>query len=524
MRARGWIQVRHGVWAACLLLAAHSGARAASDAFLPVGDPLEAELRLLDLTDPAEGGGRILLPHLHTRPLQWRELMGSAAPPESAGVARAISFARLERALGRQALPGFEPHPTWRSTPFLWRSAAAGQSVELSAGLEGRGETDRFDSRFTSGTGAQARIAAAFDHWLVYTHLLIGQVDAARTFADPIVPGGDVIAHTEDTYLAYTGQDGRWGARFGRSRWSWGPGEEATLTLSKTSPAFTGLAVRARIEPLRADAVTLSGTLDQARGEQLAAHRLEWQPADRLRVGLTETARYHAEAWQPLYLVGIIPYILVQRLGTQDDPDSAAALRNNVITSLDLAWRPVSGTRLYGELLIDDLHAKSAANPNKLAFQLGWEGVGAIGGTRVSWGGEYTRLSRFVYTSYFGRAYEAQGRPIGYPTGPDAGRLSLRGAWDLNADWQLAARVAQTDQGEGSLDAPYVPGSPRGEPFAFEGVVEHARTGELGLRWWPASGVDLSAWAGYRRVENAGHVAGVERETPTAAIELHLTR
>jgi len=214
----------------------------------------------------------------------------------------------------------------------------------------------------------------------------------------------------------------------------------------------------------------------------------------------------------------------VQRLEAQDGPDSAGTLRNNVMVSLDLAWRPMTGTRLYGELLVDDLHARTSANPNKYAFQLGWDGVGAIGGTRMSWGGEYTRLTRYVYTSYFGRAYEAQGRPIGFPTGPDARRLSLRGAWDLDTDWQLAARVAQTDQGEGNLERPYVPGSPKSDPLSFEGVVEHARAAEFGLRWWPASGVDLSAWAGYRWAENGGHVAGAERETPTAALEVRLTR
>jgi hypothetical protein len=523
-RARFGNLARHGLWAVGLLLAAHRGAVAAPDAFVPVGDPLEAELRILDLTSPGESPQRVLLPHLHTRPLQWRVLQGPGAPSDLGDPLRAISLVRLERALGRHALPAFAPHPVERSTPFLWRSAADDQSFELSLGVEGRGETDRFDSRFTSGSGAQARIAAAFDHWLIYSHLLLGQVDGARTFADPVVPGSDVIVHTEDTYLAYTGNQGRWGARIGRSRWHWGPGEEAALAISKTSPAFTGLAMHARLEPLRADAIALSGTLDQAAGEQLAAHRLEWQPAGRLRVGLTETARYHAPGWQPLYVVGVIPYILVQRLEAQDAPDSAAALRNNVMVSLDLAWRPVTGTRLYGELLVDDLHSKTSENPNKYAFQIGWDGVGAIGRTRMSWGGEYTRLTRYVYTSFFGRAYEAQGRPIGYPTGPDARRLSLRGAWDLDADWQLAARVAQTDQGEGTLDRPYVPGTPKGGPLSFEGVVERTRAGQFGVRWWPASGVDLAAWAGYRWTDNADHVAGNTRETPTAAIEMRLTR
>src|SRR5258706_3653529 len=297
-RARVWTLVRIGRWAACLLLATARAAAAAPDAFLPAGDPLEAELRLLDLTDPGPGAGRILLPHLHTRPLQWRELMGAAPPADSVGPARAISLARLERALGRHAAPGFAAHPAWRSTPFLWRAAASEQSFELSGEIEGRGETDRFDSRFTSGSGAQARVAAAFDHWLVYSHLLLGQVDGARSFADPLVPGGDVILHTEDTYIAYTGNEGRWGARLGRSRWHWGPGDEASLTLSKTSPAFTALALRARLEPLRADATALSGTLDQATGEQLAAHRLEWQPAGRPRGGLTQTPR-HPRAGRP---------------------------------------------------------------------------------------------------------------------------------------------------------------------------------------------------------------------------------
>jgi len=514
-------------WACRLLavaLAAPHPARAAPDQYVPVRDPIEAEIRLLDLTDPLPGPPRILLPHLGTRPLQWRELQGPGAPVDSTDPARAIALARLERALGRNARPGFAPHPRYGSTPFLWRAATAGDAFELSLGVEGAGETDRYDSRYLSGSGLQARLAASFDHWLVFSHLLLGQVDSARTFADPLVTNSDVILHTEDTYVAYTSGGGGWGTRLGRTRWNWGPGDEATLTLSRTAAALTGFDAHARIEPLRSDGVILSATVDEAAGEQLAAHRLEWQPRSRLRVGITETARYHAAGWQPLYLVGVIPYVLVQRLTAQDNPDSADAVRNNVMVAADIAWRPATGTRLYGELLIDDLHSKTSANPDKLGFQLGWEGVGVIGRSRVSWDGEYTRLSRYVYTSYFGRSYVAQGQPIGYPTGPDAERLALRGAWDTGPDWQIGARISQTRHGEGSIDKPYVPGTPKGDPFSFEGVVERERVAEAGLRWWPASGVDLSAWAGYRWLENAGHVVGASRDTPTAMLELRLTR
>jgi hypothetical protein len=362
------------------------------------------------------------------------------------------------------------------------------------------------------------------EQWLFYSHLLAGRVDRARTFADPIVPNSDVIVYSDETYATYADAEGRWSVQFGRSRWHWGPGEEASLLLSKTSAPITGLSYDVHLAALHLDASALSATLRASAGEQLAAHRIEWQPVGALRVGLTETARYQAASWQPLYAVGAIPYILVQRLLVQDEPDSTGTLRNNVMLGMDAAWRVAPGTRVYGELLLDDLHSRTAANPNKYGWQLGWEGVGTIGASRLSWGGEVTRLTRFVYTSFFGRSYEAQGLPLGFPTGPDSRRIALRGALDLDPDWQLFARAARTDHGENSLDQPFVPGSPHVDVGRFQGVVEQTREVLAGLRWWPASGVDLSAMAGYRWIENEGHVDGLRSGHARAQLEARLTR
>ena len=69
-----------------------------------------------------------------------------------------------------------------------------------------------------------------------------------------------------------------------------------------------------------------------------------------------------------------------------------------------------------------------------------------------------------------------------------------------------------------------MPGSPRPDPKHFEGVVERARDAELGLRWWPAGGVDVSVLAGWRKVQNAGHVMGVDRDDWRAELALRLTR
>jgi len=493
--------------------------------YLPVGDPLESELRMLDLLDPAPLGDRIRLPHLHTRPLARFEIQGAGAPARELPLTHRISLARLERGLGRDALPRFAPAGGLASTPRLLQVDRDDDArLDISAGIEGRGDVDEHASRFGSGSGLHSRVGASFDRWLGFAHLVTGRIENARAFADPIVPGADLIVHTEESYVAYAAPSECWGMQLGRSRWHWGPGEEGSLALSRTSPAMTGLAVRGRLESLRLDVAALSATLRSAAGEQLAAHRLEWQACSSLRLGLTEMARYRSPDWRPLYLVALIPYTLVQRLSVQDERDSSAALRNNVLVSFDAAWRVASGTRLYGECLIDDLHARTGKNPNKLAYQLGIEGAGPIGRTRVSWGTEYTRLSRFVYTSFFGRGFEAQGRPLGFPTGPDARRVRVRGAWDPSAAWQIGARATQTDKGENDLDEPYVPGTPRVETLHFEGVVERAREIELGLRWWPASGVDLALTGGFRWIEDERHVRGARDSGPRGALEMVLRR
>jgi hypothetical protein len=506
-------------------LAAPAVASATPDEALPVRDPIHAELRVLDLYGSRTLDDRFRLPHLGTLPLQRHQLQGEGAPIAPGDPVRRIALARLERLLGRDPVPGRMPDPEHPPTPRLIAYAATDRErIEFSGGAEGAGETFDDRSRFTTGTGLHLRSAIGLDRWLVYSHFFAGQVDDARRFADPIFPGNDMIVHTEDTYLAYTAVDGAWNGRFGRSRWHWGPGEEGSLVLSGSAPALTGLSLGAHFVKIRVDVIALNATLDQAAGEQLAAHRLEWQPIDALRLGATEAARYRSEVWQPLYLVGAIPYVLVQRFLVQDSPDSSGVLRNNVLFAFDASWRIADGTRVYGEFLIDDLHARTNDNPNKLAWQLGWEGAGSFVGQRLTWGGELTRVWRHVYTSFFGREHSTQGEPLGFPTGPDARRLRLRGAWDPSVDWQVFGRVTLTDRGENRLGRPYVPGDPRPEPGSFEGVVERTREIEAGLRWWPASGVDLSVAGGYRKIDDAGHVPGAVSRGALGMVVVRLTR
>jgi hypothetical protein len=492
--------------------------------YLTVGDPLEAELRVLDLLGEMQLRGRIRLPHLGTRPLQIIELQGAAEPVLDPGPVARIALARIERAIARDRLGSFPPHPQWRSTPRLLDQGTPTTGLEISAGIEGQAQIESKDRSVESGSGFQGRISLGLDQLIAFSHYTIGRFDNARRFADPIVPGNDFIVLTEETFLSYTESSGKWGAQFGRSRWHWGPGEEGSLILSKSSAPITGLAFRTRLESLRADAIALSATLREAAGEQLAAHRIEWQPFSSLRIGVTEAARYNAPGWRPLYLMGAIPYVLVQRIEVQNEPDSNGVHRNNVLTAFDAGWRIADGTRVYGEIMIDDLHARSGNHPNKFAYQVGWEGAGAIGASRVTWGGEYTRVTRFVYTSFFGRDHQAQDKPLGFPVAPDARRLRMRLAWDPNPDWQVRARVTHTDKGENDLDDPFVPGMPRVSSAQFEGVVETTRDVEVGVRWWPASGVLIDASTGMRWVRDTAHVRGDSRTEPRIALLMRLTR
>ena len=490
---------------------------------LEVGDPLERELRMLDLIPPGQRGSSILLSHLGTRPL-LRDVWNADSAYAGPGPLARVSWVRLARGLGRDAsvvisdsLPA--------STPYAVSvTGTDGARFDFSPGLEGQADADRDTTRWADGSGLQLRGALGLDHWIGQLHLFVGEEAGGHLYTDPIVTNSDVIVQTDQALIGYIAPRDRFGFRFGRGRWHWGPGNEASLVLSQTSAPLTALELHLGLADGRLALSALSGALQPSSGQQLAAHRIEWQPVDAVRLGASEAVRYHATGWSPLYVIGLIPYSLVQRLQNKDEPDSTNTLHNNVMISVDASWRVALGTRLYGEFLVDDLHSRTNDNPDKLAYQVGWDGMGSLFGTRLSWNGEYTRLSRYIYTSNVGLEFSAQGRPLGFPTGPDASRLLLDVRWDPNPDWQLIATALRQEKGENDLGEPFVQGSPRQPAWEFSGVVEHTRAAELGVRWWPAGGVDAAISAGYEWRENAGHVAGADRESAIGSFALRLHR
>ncbi len=493
-------------------------ALAAPAQFLPVGDPLEAELRVLDLYEPAPALPRLV--HLHARPLQWIELGGDSDWNTTTG-ARGLALRRLARA---RALEWPGASATAGSTPRLLERAWPGElGVTLSTGVEGARRWDGRDSDWADGSGLHVRTALQVERWLAFSHLYLGQLADVSRYSDAVVYGTDLAAGTEESWLSYTSGT-RWSAQLGRSRWHWGPGEEGSLLLSKTSAPLTGLMLHTRIEPWRADLFLFDATVHPGRGEQLAAHRLEWQPRPWARLGVAEAARYRSDGWQGLYLAGVIPYSVVQRLLDQDSRDTPGANRNNVLMAFDASVRVADGSRVYGELLLDDVHARTASVPNKYGWQAGWDGAGTMGGTRMTWNAEYTWMSRWTYTSFYGRTYAAQDRPIGWLEGPGSRRLRLRASADAGRDVQCTLVATRTERGEEDLGDPFVPGDPPPPPSSLAGVAELERALEGELRWWPATGLDFSVRAGRAWFENASHVASAADARWRGTLALRLTR
>jgi hypothetical protein len=480
--------------------------------FVSPRDPLVAELRVLELYDLPSDSGRFRLPHFGTLPLRRAELMGDGEPIGSGSPVRRLVASRLERELQRDAVWAFANARTSRSTPRLWSTGwLPNGRAELSVGLEGaydmaEWETGLGPSRWRDGSGLHLRGGMQLDRWLAFLHLAVGQLEGASRYTDVLVSSTDVAAQTDEAYLAYT--DGSaWSVAIGRQHFAWGPGEAGSLLLSRTAAPLTALWMHARLRALGADAFALHATTEPGRGEQFAAHRLEWQPARGLRVGVSEAARYRSSGWQGVYLASVIPFSLAQRL-LQQDGDTLGTNRNNVEMALDVAWRPTDGTRIYGEFLLDDAHAKSAQFPNKYAWMLGLDGAWTHNFTRVTWNTEYAWLSRYVYSSFFGRSFTAQDAPLGFPTGPDSRRLRARVSWDPRVSWQITGITSRTWKGENDLDEPFVPGSPVPPVDQLEGVAMVADDLTGIIRWWPASGVDLSIAGGWRRIEGGDHVAG----------------
>ncbi|MBZ0266805.1 capsule assembly Wzi family protein [bacterium] len=413
----------------------------------------------------------------------------------------------------------------------LGNGSAAGNARETRPPLEWTGEGVRLraQAEFLASatvTGSEGEIPPGTrgilgmrlylrDRVFVYTDLGVEKIVDANPIGDSIVKNSPwylstnaahVVVRTEAVELAFGQLENRWGA-----------GASGTLLMSDGALAVPGI-FAGRTFGGRVRAVAMTGALHHPEGRWVSAHRVEVRVTDRLRIGAHEAAVYPSSGFDPLYLVGVIPYTIVQRLHDRSAADGSAVgnHRNNLLIGADAVWQPGGGWQLDGELLVDDLATESAAQPDRLGYLAGvaWSGF-ALGSTCDA-RAEFAKVYRYTYAVFYGAHLIQDDVPLGYADGPDVEHARFRFDRDFGADLRLGCGWNWTRKGEGAPGEYWDPGSggSRGDASHLSGVVETRNFPHLRARADWRDVVSLQAQAGVLWVSNLGHVPG---DDPTSA-------
>jgi hypothetical protein len=323
-----------------------------------------------------------------------------------------------------------------------------------------------------------------------------------------LIEGVQVNPYFDRAYLRARGPLGT--VTLGHSWLCWGPGVTGGVGLSDGAPAYDFVEFRTRFLR-RLQLEWFVASLDPVVGTYLAGHRIEVRPGASLDLAFAELARFDGVANAPLYLVPVVPYSLIERrvIKSSDLPADTleGTIKNNVMWVADVTWRARPGTRLYGEIAVDDISFSSEKRPLSIAWQTGVHSRWRRGEGALSARGEYSRVYRYTYSSYHHHDFAFGGLPTGYPLGPDAEQLFGQLAWAPGTDWTFTLEGTQVRKGEAELGDAYVLDSPR-PPLALSGVVEQDTRVAASVDWSPTAGLTLGLTAGDARLRAPDHVVG----------------
>lgn len=412
----------------------------------------------------------------------------------------------------------------YRPVPFMLQSRSEKADFRLSPYVDaewaGGGKTAAQGSRVADGVveGSRAGVRATAilrPNLVIYQDVYAGKITDGWRYGEELFSIEDLIIFADRFYF---GLRTPWvDAQVGRDEVRWGPGRTGTLLLSDCAASYTMLHLtRAFGKKLKVSSV--NGILDTEAGKYLAAHRLDFVPAGFVQLGISETAIYHARFFEPLYVMSLIPFTLVERLHHRDSqsPSLDDPTRNNVSVSADAVVRPARGMSVYGELMIDDLSEETSDRPTRLAYQAGLALSRPFGNRSVNLTAELTRVWNYTYSVYYSDVYDRdqthQGKPLGYCLGPDSRRWYFALSADVSRDLELAGVLDLTHRGEGSLSEPWTPDLEDADASSFSGVVERTMELRLVARWLPAETVLIEAGLAGVAVRNKDHLAQPEGE------------
>jgi hypothetical protein len=353
-----------------------------------------------------------------------------------------------------------------------------------------------------------------------YEEFGVTRIRGQREFIDAIAEGsnletavlrGELTAHVHPITIAA-----------GYESFRWGPGRRGTLLLSDAAGPMTFLLFQGSVhgEKVGVTGSALSAVVSAADHAYLAAHRIDLTIGPRWSLGFSEAARYSSDGLDPLYVVGILPYTVIERIRIREaSNDSLRSLeRANAMASADVSFRVSRDLTLYGELLVDDYASEAADMPNRIGYQMGFRSDRPWGDHAVHFLGEYARVRNYTYSVYYGENFEYRNRPLGYVLGPDVENVYLEAFFDITRDWQLRWSGDFTNHGEGRLGVPWFPAQGGISTAGLSGVVEERREVWGDARWMPRDNADISLGLGFLRVRNDANIEGADRTAGLARL------
>jgi hypothetical protein len=410
------------------------------------------------------------------------------------------SLRRLKRAFARELRRIGSPDRFEETGPFLrlrgdslpGDRALDGTDVELRAGptLSFQAHARDTDLRLGDSTRAGLYGVVLFRKTAALQgELFIGEIEDGRRIGDPLIKGTDILYFAEE--IGAIASTGNFHLRLARGRHHWGHGSGPALLLDRSAAPLNSLewglglpgGIRFR---------SWVGTLNWFEERGIAAHRLELPLGSDLRIAISEGVRFHGRLDHPLYLLGLMPYTLVQRFDEQDTAiDSLRMLqRNNILAMIDLIWRPRPGALAYTEILVDDIPAETADAPARIGGRLGLALLPIVSGVPLEVRLEGTKIGRYTYAVEYGGGCECdwihQDRALGDPSGPDQEAIRLWVGRSLGRDHHLELFMLYANRGGGTLGEAWI-----GQESDLSGLTRRAltvsppvtRTRRISLSW-----------------------------------------
>ena len=321
--------------------------------------------------------------------------------------------------------------------------------------------------------------------------------------------------------------------QIGRDSMRWGPAYQGSLILSDNAPAF--------------DMLKYSGTIDldgliEGLGkvhftkffsllDTLYEHdrfflgqRLEYKPTDTLTIGLSETAVISRDPsistilfYNPLPFIP--PYVITRIIANKFGISSV--INSYVGIDAELNFQP--GIKLYGELMLDDLHFKPEyLYPNRTGFLAGAYFADPLDTGNTDFRIEYTHMNNYVY--YHTKSWQDylyQGEYIGNPLGPDADQIYLEVNHRLSDKFNLSLSYNHERHGEGQVETVF-PSDPvvANENIFLSGIIEKQQAYQAEVSYTMSPQWELSAGVTLENIENKDNTIGENEKNTYFQLEL----